>query len=151
MKHFTLFSIVIVTALTSSAPKPNIQPVNHIASKRITLTILYTAAAQGQIRSCNCTKFRFGGYGREATLVKSIREKSENVVLIEGGDALEWTGFQSDLKAEVTARALKLIGYDAIIPGEDEVSKSGKHYIELLEKGAVRIVCANFRKTAAIS
>lgn len=145
MKHVALITIVAAAALTGSASKPIVQPANHATSKS-TLTILYTASAQGQIRSCNCTKFRFGGYGREATLVKSIREKAENVILIEGGDALEWTGFQSDLKAEVTARALKLIGYDAMVPGEDEVGKPGKRYVELLEHGPVRIVCANFRK-----
>ena len=78
--------------------------------------------------------------------MKSIREKADNLVLFEGGDAIEWTGFQSDLKAEVTARALKLIGYDAMIPGEDEIGKQGKRYVELLEQGPVRIICANFHK-----
>ena len=30
-----------------------------------------TGGCRGQIRSCNCTRFRFGGYGRQSTLVKS--------------------------------------------------------------------------------
>ena len=46
--------------------------------KRVSsFTLLYTCSATGQIRSCNCTKFRFGGYGREMTLLKSIRKETD--------------------------------------------------------------------------
>ena len=51
-----------------------------------TLTILYTSRARSQIRSCNCTKFRYGGYGRQATLVDKMRAENTNLILVEGGD-----------------------------------------------------------------
>lgn len=108
-----------------------------------TLVLLYTAGAKGQIRSCNCTKFRFGGYGRELTLLKSIRAENDNVLLIEGGDSVEWTGFQAELKTDVIVKALTLLGYDAMVPGEDEIGRSGERLIERFDPNAVPIVCAN--------
>lgn len=107
------------------------------------LTLLYTCSARGQIRSCNCTKFRFGGYGRELTLLKSIREKTPDVVLVEGGDSVEWTGFQGDLKLEVTKKALAMLEYNAMVPGEDELGRSGHRLIDRFDPKQVPIVCAN--------
>ena len=107
------------------------------------LVLLYTASANGQIRSCNCTKFRFGGYARELTLLKSIRGDCSDVILIEGGDTCGWTGFQAQLKAGITAEALKLLDYDAMIPGEEELGVRGARYIDCFDPKEVPIVCAN--------
>jgi 2',3'-cyclic-nucleotide 2'-phosphodiesterase (5'-nucleotidase family) len=142
-------ALVIAAATALAAPANKLMTATNSPAKSardFNLTVLYTCSAKGQIRSCNCTKFRFGGYGRAATLVSQIREKSDCLVLLEGGDALEWTGFQAEMKAEVTGKALKLMAYDAMIPGEDEVGKSGSQYIEQFDKTAAPVVCANYSK-----
>lgn len=107
------------------------------------LVLLYTASAGGQIRSCNCTKFRFGGYGRELTLLKSIRSKSPDSLLIEGGDVCGDTGFQAELKAKVSAQALDLLGYGMIVPGEKELGVRGIRYTDQLKSETAPLVCAN--------
>ncbi len=148
MKHLALLLITAVAAIPvpqssttgqSSHPKRDADDRSTPSS----LTVLYTASATGQIRSCNCTKFRFGGYGRELTLLKSIRTQPSDVILIEGGDTCGWTGFQAKLKAEITARALKLLKYDAMIPGEEELGVRGACYIDYFDPEAVPIICAN--------
>ena len=113
------------------------------------LVLLYTASARGQIRSCNCTKFRFGGYGREQTLVKSIREKCPDVVLLEGGDSTSGTTPQAGLKADVTATALKLLGYGAMVPGEEELGVRGTSFMSHFDPNSVPVICANLNRPAA--
>ena len=111
-----------------------------------TLVVLYTASATGQIRSCNCTKFRFGGYGRESTLVKSIRMEYPDTLLLEGGDATAGSDFQSALKADVTAKAVKMLGYNAMLPGDEELGIRGIKFINKFDPKSVPIICANIHK-----
>ncbi|MCE5323005.1 hypothetical protein LLG46_06785 [bacterium] len=112
-------------------------------SKHSSLVLLYTSCARGQIRSCNCTKFQFGGYGRELTLLKSIRKNNRNVILIEGGDTTAGDDFQAKLKASVTSGALKLLGYNAMVPGEMELGRSGINYLDYFDTKSVPMLCAN--------
>lgn len=94
------------------------------------LVLLYTSGANGQIRSCNCTKFRFGGYGRQMTLLKAIRAECKDVLLIEGGDVCGGSGLQASLKADVAAQAVHMLGYGAMVPGEEDLGIRGTSYIE---------------------
>lgn len=106
------------------------------------LTLLYTSSAQGEIRSCNCTKFRFGGYGREMTLLKSVRKECASSVLVEGGDVCTGVGFQQEMKADVAAQAFQMLDYAAIVPGEEELGVRGTRYADRFAKSAP-LVCAN--------
>ena len=105
--------------------------------------VLYTSSARGQIRSCNCTKFRFGGYGRQLTLLKSIRQANKNTILLEGGDITGGSGFQARLKTGVIVQALAVLGYGAIVPGEDELGVVGDRGVTQLEEQPTPLVCAN--------
>ena len=87
MKVKALALVTLAAAFACLAARP---PKPTISS----FVLLYTSSACGQIRSCNCTKFRFGRYGRELTLLNSIRSKSKDVLLVEGGDACGGNGFQ---------------------------------------------------------
>lgn len=129
---------------TPNVELPPRAQVKHTAPE--SLVLLYTASATGQVRSCNCTKFRYGGYGRELTLLKSLRTELKDSVLIEGGDTCGWTGFQAELKADITAKSLKLLDYDAMVPGEEELGVRGARYIGFFDPKAVPIVCANLVK-----
>ena len=145
MKHLLYAIIAITVAIgacsTSSATKSAQKP----APAR-NLVILYTAGARGQIRSCNCTKFRFGGYGRQLTLLKDIRTHSRDVLLLEGGDTTGEPNMQSEIKADVTVRALKMLGYAAMVPGEEELGVRGTRYISKFEHKSVPLLCANLFK-----
>lgn len=110
------------------------------------LQLLYTASAGGQIRSCNCTKFRFGGYGREMTLLQALRAKGRDSMLIEGGDVCGDTGFQAELKAKVSAKALDLLAYDLMVPGEAELGVRGVRYIDKFAANSTPLICANLYK-----
>lgn len=145
---------LLIAALIAASPAANSTKVKSTASvvkktKASTvspLVLLYTASARGQIRSCNCTKFRFGGYGRELTLLESIRKQSKNTILLEGGDITGGTGFQAELKADVAAKAMGLLGYGAMVPGEEELGIRGSSYINRFNAKSVPVLCANLYK-----
>ena len=135
MKAKALVMVALAAVSLSLAAQPK-------KSTPKSLVLLYTASADGQVRSCNCTKFRFGGYGREYTTLKSIRSKSKDVLLIEGGDICGGSGFQADLKADVAAQAVKLLGYGAMVPGEKDLGVRGVSQTKrFVSKTA--LVCAN--------
>lgn len=158
MNRSILAITVIIIAIASIGAKSGISK-SSVSSKKTSkashssksfkvksLVFLYTAGAKGQIRSCNCTKFRYGGYGRELTLLKSIRKESADVLLIEGGDSTGEPSIQSDLKTDVTVNALKLLGYGAMIPGEEELGARGKRYINKFGNKTTPVICANLYK-----
>lgn len=139
MKLTSLLAVVLAAAFLSLAAQPRVKSPTK-------LVLLYTASADGQIRSCNCTKFRFGGYGREMTLLRSIRAKSPDVLLLEGGDVCGGTGFQADLKSEAAAKALGMLGYVAVVPGEKELGLRGVSYVDRFATRTVPVICANVFK-----
>ena len=143
-------AVTVASPVVDSTAKKSLSTAEAQSAERAvpsSLVLLYTAAANGQVRTCNCTKFKFGGYGRELTLLKSIRGQCSDVILIEGGDTCGWTGFQAKLKAGITARALKLLEYDAMIPGEEELGVRGARYIDCFDPKQVPILCANLFKS----
>lgn len=86
------------------------------------LTVLYTSQAFGQVRSCNCTKLRYGGYGRQAAYVDQVRKETPDVLIVEGGDLVSGTCTpQEKLKSEVAMKSLQMIGYAAFVPGESDI------------------------------
>ena len=123
---WSVFAFAAVSGLTLSALFTSTGGASPSGSKK--LTILYSNQAFGQIRSCNCTKFRYGGYGREATLLQNLRKEDPNVVLVEGGDAVGREDIEQDkLKSEVAMKAMKDIGYAAFVPGESELRFDREH------------------------
>lgn len=145
MRHIATALIAVIVGLNPPQAAKNLQPPKTVSPAPTALTILYTSSAQGAIRSCNCTKFRFGGYGRELTVLRAIRKDTPNTVLIEGGDSVQWLGFQGSLKLEVTKKALAMLEYNAMVPGEEELGRSGHRLIDEFDPKQVPIICANLK------
>lgn len=109
-----------------------------------TITVLYTNQAYGQIRSCNCTKFRYGGYGREATFVKKVRTETANLAIIEGGDAVGRDDAEQErLKSNLALNAMGAIGYSAFVPGEAELGYSRKSLEGLVSDSKTPFILLN--------
>ena len=106
-------------------------------------TVLYTAQERGQIRSCDCNKFRYGGLGRAAAYMRTVRELTPDLVVIEGGDFLAKDSPEGRLKADVFVQYVKMMRYAAVVPGEREAAFSAE-YLRRLDKDAGGIfTCAN--------
>lgn len=108
------------------------------------VSLLYASQVYGQVRSCNCTKFRYGGYGRQATLMKQLSDQSANVVLVDCGDALSGdTSTQGQFKRDLTARIMSKIGYNAWVAGATEIAADLHAVNEKCAELGVPVTCAN--------
>ncbi|NLN78857.1 MAG: hypothetical protein GX141_08065, partial [Armatimonadetes bacterium] len=115
-----------------------------LAAKPKSATILYTSQVYGQMRSCNCTKFRFGGYGRQANLVRQLSQKHQDLILIDCGDALDNdTSQQGKMKRDLTAKIMATIGYNAYVPGEMEIAAGLADLNAKCAKLNIPVTCAN--------
>lgn len=135
--------IALLPALVFAVARP-------AAPKASSLTVLFTNQAGGQIRSCNCTKFRYGGYGRQTTLVSSLRKSIPNLLVIEGGDFLgRPDSAQDKLKADVALKAFDIIKLAAVVPGEVEL-RFGRESLASFQKTCKSaFVLANVRDKAS--
>lgn len=99
---------VAIAACTREEPKPR------------GLTIAFSNDMQGEIRSCGCAANDFGGLGRRATFLSAVRDTSQDMLLLEGGDFFGAGLNYGREKAELTMRSMALMGYDGVVPGETE-------------------------------
>jgi 2',3'-cyclic-nucleotide 2'-phosphodiesterase (5'-nucleotidase family) len=150
MNRARLFAYVVAIGLSAGALAIPIASVSVSARKAGTVStaksvaVMYTSQVYGQVRSCNCTKFRYGGYGRQATLMGQVAKESTGAVLIECGDALGGgSSEQEKLKTDLTIKVIPLIGYAAYVPGETEIVADLRKVKAGVETQGVPMVCAN--------
>ncbi len=84
------------------------------------LTVCYTNSLNGFIDYCHCKDDPKGGLVKRATVIKNLRKRHSNLLLIESGDFFH---FEKDLLlAEYIIKAYKYINYDAVLFGDQEFS-----------------------------
>ncbi len=85
--------------------------------------LFVTGRQHGYIEPCGCTGLenQKGGLNRRDTLLQSIKDRGWNVVPIDAGDQVRRFGSQSEMKYNKTAEALKLMGYQSIMYGPDDL------------------------------
>lgn len=88
--------------------------------------LFLTGRQHGYIEPCGCTGLenQKGGLNRRDTLLRSITDRGWDVVPIDAGDAVNRFGSQSEIKYTKTAEALKLMGYQAVMYGPEELQLS---------------------------
>ena len=62
----------------------------------------------------------FGGSARLVTAVEEARARSDNSILVDGGDQFQGTLFYTYYKGEMTAEFMNRLGYDAMTVGNHE-------------------------------
>lgn len=90
------------------------------------VALLVTGDQFGYLEPCGCTGLanQKGGLIRRDTLLQQIRGKGWNVVPLDAGNQVRRPGRQSELKFARTAEALKLMGYQAVGLGPDDLNLS---------------------------
>ncbi len=82
------------------------------------LTIVYTGNTDGYLESCNCPTHPFGGLARRVTCIKKIRKEKKDILVVDTGDIFPRSGQKEQLIA--CLKSMELIGYDAIVLGDQE-------------------------------
>ncbi|MBI3946973.1 MAG: hypothetical protein HY321_13700 [Armatimonadetes bacterium] len=98
------------------------------------LAIAYTNDTRGFLESCGCSKSVLGGLPRRAGLLRSLRKRHPNLVVVDSGNLGE-----GDAHLDVSLRAMSLMGYQAVGMGLAEVL-GGNRCIRIAEKRKVPLV-----------
>ncbi len=101
------------------------------------IVLLYTGETHAMLYPCNCPKEPDGGIARRSTLVKELRKKNPNTLLLDSGDFFagglmdEYTlNTQLDKeRTRVNIAAMLLMKYDALTLGDDEFN-FGREFLE---------------------
>lgn len=107
------------------------------------ITILYTGESHAMLYPCNCPKEPDGGVSRRLALIKQLRKKNPDTLLLDsggffaGGILDEYTqNAQLDMqRTEVNLKAMELMKYDAVALGDDEFN-FGKDFLQEKAAGA---------------
>ena len=90
-----------------------------------TWRLIYSSNFQGELKPCGCSvQGNLGGVLRRATILAEYRNRNIPMVLLSAGDLLGATDEQGILKSNYMLQAIKLLGYDAIMPGEMDLAHS---------------------------
>ena len=131
-------------------------PVAVHAASSPGITIFFSSDTRGMIRRCGCTDGQLGGLSARASYIKSHRNK--RTLVLDAGDTL-FDGLDDprdrkpfyNLKSSVLMKAMKISGYDAILPGEYDLEFG----LGLLKNNAGeagdRLICANLYTASGLA
>ncbi len=123
--------LIAMIALLASASGPQ--------ADEARVTIVYTNSLNGNLDYCRCPSDPKGGLVKRATEIGAIRSAFPNVILLDTGDF--FTIDDDPILGRHLVEAYRVIGYDAILPGDQEFS-GGADFFLALAKG-MPLVCAN--------
>ncbi len=110
MKYFLLIFLSVVSFCLTDP--------EMISGKE--LTVVYTANTNGKLRACNCPHDKYGGLSERVTLIKRLRQKEKDFLLVDGGNMVSlWGSF--DEKASHIMHIMNLMEYDAAGAGAYEM------------------------------
>jgi hypothetical protein len=109
----------------TSTPKPTGEPAELFAGWPKPQTVLIITGNQyGYLEPCGCTGLanQKGGLARRHSLIKQLVAKGWDVAPLDAGNQVRRFGPQAELQFQITADALKKMGYKAIGLGHDDLS-----------------------------
>lgn len=141
MKNFTT-KLLLILCLLVSLP-------SYLYAKDI--TILYSGQTHAMLYTCSCPIEQDGGIARRASLVKELRKKDPQLLLLDcgnftaGGIMDEYTqNAQLDMqRSEVNFKAMQLMQYDAVSIGSDEFNFGKGFFLKNAKKSNPAYLSAN--------
>lgn len=130
-----LFVISLILLITLSA----------FAQKKV--VILHTNDTHSRIEPLPESDRSFpgrGGVERRAVFVSQVRDKNRNVLLLDAGDFLQGTPYFNLFKGEVEIKAMNLLGYDAVTPGNHEFDNGLEVLADLVRLAQFPVVSSNY-------
>ncbi|HNE94171.1 MAG TPA: metallophosphoesterase, partial [Chitinophagaceae bacterium] len=85
-----------------------------------------------------------GGVAARAALIKDIRQKTENVLLLDAGDIFQGTPYFNLYKGEPEIKAMSLMGYDAATMGNHDFDAGLENFANQLIHANFPIVVCNY-------
>lgn len=112
------------------------------------LTILHTNDVHSRLdpfpmdRSMNAGR---GGVAARAALIQSIRQRQEQVLLLDAGDIFQGTPYFNVFKGEPEMKAMRMMGYDAAVMGNHDFDAGMEVFAnQLVAHGRFPVVICNY-------
>ena len=118
-----------------------------LAQKPLTLTILHTNDLHAHVEPTAIKGATFGGYARHATLIKEIRKKEKNVILLNAGDVFQGTLYFNTFEGLADLNAMNALKYDAMCLGNHEFDKGPGVLSEFVKRTNFPVLCSNLDST----
>ena len=119
-------------------PKPvKIKPFEKLPD----IVLLFTGQNSGKLEVCNCSGPMPGGFARRSGLFASYRASYPKSLIIDTGDL--FTIFEKSVANKFVAKAYRLMGYDAIMIGDQEMLPGDKILAEILKKNKLVALASN--------
>jgi 2',3'-cyclic-nucleotide 2'-phosphodiesterase (5'-nucleotidase family) len=110
-----------------------------------TLYVIYTANISGALESCDCGKEPLGGVGRIKTFIDQWKTRHPNTVCIDGGDY--FNSYPYNELNTAMARALKILDYDIVLPGDQAFIEGKSFYTDLVSHHGSSWLISNMKET----
>ena len=117
------------------------------SADKVKLVILHTNDTHSQVEPSEKSSLAtsdMGGYARRMGVINQIRKEEKNVLLLDAGDFLQGTPYFNFYSGAVEAKALKMMGYDAVTFGNHEFDNGMDSLVKVLKNTSLPIVNANY-------
>lgn len=113
------------------------------ADRPITVTILHTNDMHAHVEPTIIKKVPFGGYARQATVIRQVRARDKNVLLLNAGDTFQGTLFFNVYEGLADLAFMNAVKYDAMAVGNHEFDKGPSALATFSDNATFPIVSAN--------
>jgi len=127
------------------------------ASSSKEITLLYTGDTHAMLYPCSCPIEKDGGIARRATLLKDLKKKYPDALVLDSGDFFaggikdEYTQNTEIDKARtaINLKAMELMKYDAVAMSVDEFNFGADYLKETLNASGLNHLSCNFKADKA--
>lgn len=119
--------------------------------KHSKLVILHTNDTHSNIDPfpVNHPKYpNMGGVSRRASLIRSIREQEEHVLLLDAGDIFQGTPYFNKFKGVLEMKTMAAMNYDIVTLGNHDFDIGMEAYKSALSHASFQVVNANYELTS---
>jgi 5'-nucleotidase / UDP-sugar diphosphatase len=92
----------------------------------VTITVLHTNDLHARVEPVIMEGKGYGGYARHVTLIRQLREKDQNVLLLSGGDSFQGTLYFNVYEGAADLFFMNLKGYTGMAVGNHEFDRGPK-------------------------
>ena len=110
--------------------------------------ILHTNNTNGALENCYCPDRPYGSVEKRSVYVSNFFKKHPNSILVDAGDI--FTMAHRSYKDSLMAEAYKLLPYDAILYGDQELTMDSKTLDILTDQMAVSVVSTNLKRKGVV-
>lgn len=149
---FTLAILLRCAGGPTAPPSGSGSEVSGGTTRTREVRVIFTANRQGESDACGCQLNQLGGLERLANFVfkKRVDESSKNLIMVDAGDTFFSSPqinprreVESLAKAKGIAKSFRVIGVEAMVPGERDLALGVPVLRELETLSGVKLVAAN--------